>query len=216
MTWGSPGCPQYCLDAVRGGNDLIPCLNVTSNPLDFCCDGVPLCCDGGAGRFRLDSEGVPTKTLRSAASTATRLPKTSATRVSKTSTSTSTAVTSTADPTAVTNITSSPAPASTPDPPSSSALSSGAKAGIGIGAALGAIIVLAGSLWWWRKKRSNKPYNVPQDSTPLEPTVEEKGIHYSPGPHEMPGEMPGERKHEMPVGHSAWEMPERDDTRSIQ
>ncbi|KAI4217740.1 MAG: hypothetical protein LQ349_009049, partial [Xanthoria aureola] len=207
-------------DADTGGTDLISCENVTSNARDFCCDHNDFCCDDGAGRFRLDTAGEPKRTLGSAASTATKMPKTS----------TSTSATSISEATAAVPSGSPSAPPLIPDPelPSSPGLSTGAKAGIGIGAALGAIIVLAAIffLWKWRPSR-RAPTDVPHDDGPLVPHTDdrpqtgmiagpptaENDSYYGSGLYEMPGqqhrELSGRPQYEMPARHhsAAREMP---------
>ncbi|KAI4218993.1 MAG: hypothetical protein LQ349_008492 [Xanthoria aureola] len=228
-------------DADRGGNDLIPCENVTSNPLDFCCDGNSLCCDGGGGRFRLDSVGEPFRTLSSAAISATRQPKssTSSTKVASIPATTSTSATSIpAVPTNPASTSVSSPPPLIPDPPSASTdgLSTGAKAAIGIGAAFGSTIILAAMLWlWWRRKRSSTRTVQtlrPQDdghnnSTPdmmhqQQPAMAQNGSYYGSGLYELSGEhhreLSGKPHYEMPTGnhHPAWEMPERVRSRSLR
>ncbi|CAL8582515.1 hypothetical protein XPA_008172 [Xanthoria parietina] len=230
-------------DADRGGNDLIPCENVTSNPLDFCCDGNSLCCDGGGGRFRLDSVGEPFRTLSSAAISVTRQPKSStssSTKVASIPTTTSTSATSIpAVPTNPASTSVSSPPPLTPDPPSASPeLSTGAKAAIGIGAAFGSTILLAAILWlWWRRKRSSRTRTVqtlPPDngqlnnSTPdvmhqqQQPATAQNGSYYGSGLYELSGEhhreLSGKPHYEMPTGnhHPAWEMPERVRSRSLR
>ncbi|KAI4229374.1 MAG: hypothetical protein L6R36_000915 [Xanthoria steineri] len=218
-SWVSPDCPQYCLDADTGGTDLIPCENVTSNARDFCCDHNDFCCDDGAGRFRLDTAGEPKRTLGSAASTATKMPKTS----------TSTSATSTSEATTASPSGSASAGPLIPEPETSSpGLSTGAKVGIGIGAALGAIIVLAAVffLWKWRPSR-RPPTDTPRDDGPLFPHTDGKpptGItagpataenhsYYGSGLYEMAGqqhrELSGRPQYEMPARHhsAAREMP---------
>ncbi|KAI4104119.1 MAG: hypothetical protein LQ339_003972 [Xanthoria mediterranea] len=261
QSWG-PGCPQWCLghsalpelprdpqsltnptDADRGGNDLIPCENVTSNPLDFCCDGNSLCCDGGGGRFRLDSVGEPFRTLSSAAISATRQPKSSTSSKKVASIPATTSTSATSIPAVTTNPAStsvSSPPPLTPDPPSASpdGLSTGAKAAIGIGAAFGSTILLAAVLWlWWRKKRSSTRtvQTLPQDdgpnnnSTPNDmhqqqpPATAQNGSYYGSGLYELSGEhhreLSGKPHYEMPSGNhhqQAWEMPERVRSRSLR
>ncbi|KAL8889729.1 MAG: hypothetical protein Q9215_003026 [Flavoplaca cf. flavocitrina] len=227
-------------DAFKGGNDLIPCENVTSNPLDFCCDGVALCCDGGGGRFRLDSTGDPFRTLSSAAITATRLPSTSTSSRSTSSRSTSsrsaTSIsTSSASPIPTSSPVSPPAvrPPLTPEPPAG--LSTGAKVAIGIGAAFGTVILLfAAIVWfWWRRKRSNKrklPALAKDDSQNIDnqngnhqqPAATENNSYYGSGLYEMPGEqhreLAGRPHYEMPAGNQqpVWEMPVENRTRSLR
>ncbi|KAI7970372.1 hypothetical protein EIK77_006217 [Talaromyces pinophilus] len=91
---------------------------------------------------------------------------------------TSTPRTTTASSTSPTSVSASPAstalstsPTSTPTSTSTSSLSTGAKAGIGIGAALGALILLAGIIFFFIRRRrnnaaANKQKSMDTHSTP--------------------------------------------------
>ncbi|KZL63533.1 hypothetical protein CI238_02888 [Colletotrichum incanum] len=50
-SWNSPDCAHYCMNADRGGTDLISCSNVTGIGTSYCCDHAVNCCDSGVGRF---------------------------------------------------------------------------------------------------------------------------------------------------------------------
>ncbi|KAI4266161.1 MAG: hypothetical protein LQ337_008879 [Flavoplaca oasis] len=199
-------------DANTGGTDLIPCENVTSNPLDFCCDHTAFCCDSGAGRFRFDS-GEPTRTISSAASTATRSPAT-----------TSLPPISTPTPRPISNV-SSP----------SAGLSTGAKAAIGVGAALGIVlIILAVIFWLWRRRKRSSVQSAQslarvdsqnidnQNGKHQQPATMEDNSYYGSGLYEMPGEqhreLAGRPHYEMPAAnhHPAWEMPVETRTSSLR
>lgn len=188
------------IEADTGGTDLINCQNVTSNARDYCCDHTNDCCDTGVGRFRLDSVGTPVKTIRSSDSTATRelssatsfrhTTSTSAPRRSTTADSTSTTVAATET---------TPQASSSSPPDTSSRLSGGAKAGIGVGAALGAIVVLGVIFWLWGRGFARRK------------GASEKSSHMGFKPHELSGErrqeLPGEQAQEMSAPSPAWELP---------
>ncbi|KAL8646730.1 MAG: hypothetical protein Q9226_006735 [Calogaya cf. arnoldii] len=105
------------------------------------------------------------------------------------------------------------APTGSPYSTSSSRLTSGAKAGIGIGAALGTIAILAFILWWWRssKRTSARLAALERSVIQHEPSSAEKGVRNSHEPHELGGkflhEMSGEHHHEMLAANPAWEVP---------
>jgi len=81
----------------------------------------------------------------------------------------------------------------------------GGKIGIGIGAGCAAIGVLAGILWWRRRKPARR--NAPQPSLLDEPPPEGDMNHIH---HIVPEiqELSSERHHEMPVENPVWELPE--------
>ena len=197
------------IEADTGGTDLINCQNVTSNARDYCCDHTNDCCDTGVGRFRLDSVGTPIKTIRSSASTATR-ELSSATSSSRRTTSTSAPERSTADistsrTVTATETSSQASPSSAPD--TSSRLSGGAKAGIGVGAALGAVGVLGLIFSMWKRGFARRKGGLEERRQ----GDKEDGSHTDFRLHELSGEgrneLPGERPQEMSAPTPAWELP---------
>ncbi|KAI1644748.1 uncharacterized protein F4817DRAFT_346171 [Daldinia loculata] len=177
--WDSENCANYCLGASRGGTDLISCANVTQDDTSYCCNGAENCCDSGDGRFSVGPHNPTTSATWNAASTKFIVVGTTST-TSSTRTTPSTSTTSTKDPTtssasdlATPNAASgdftSGAPtntdvASQPDNTSSvgteasspSDLSDGAKAGIGIGAVIGVILIVGLIYALWRLQKMNK------------------------------------------------------------
>jgi len=185
---------------------LITCANATHNTLDYCCDHTKDCCDTGVGRFRLDSAGTPITTVAAGASTATRRSSSSTSLATSTSSPSASGASSAA---AATRTIISPAPVQSTPPATysataSSGISMGAKIGIGIGAGCAAIGVLAGILWWRRRKPARQ--NAPQRSLLDEPPPEGDMNHIR---HIVPEiqELSSERYHEMPAGNPVWELP---------
>lgn len=192
---------------------MINCQNVTANARDVCCDHTNDCCDTGVGRFRLDSVGTPVTTIRSSAITATReLLSSSATSSFRQTTSTSApgrSSTASSSTSRTVTATGTPAPASTSSAPdTSSRLSGGAKAGIGVGAALGAIVVLGVIFWLWKRVFARRKGGEEQRRK----DASRKTNHTESGLHELSGqgrsELPGERPQEMSsTASQAWELP---------
>lgn len=195
---------------------MINCQNVTSNARDYCCDHTNACCDTGVGRFRLGSAGTSVAIIRSSASTATRDLASSATSslrlitVSTSGTSRATGLSTSA----VTGRASTPASSSS-NFDTSSGLSTGAKAGIGVGAALGGIVVLSIIYLLWRKRKLKKiTHAYPHELSAAgrnQPRELSVGGHVKPP--ELSGEgrneLPGERPQEMSAApNPAWELPE--------
>ncbi|KAI0116792.1 hypothetical protein F4814DRAFT_413987 [Daldinia grandis] len=207
--------------ASQGGIDLISCSNVTKDDTWYCCNGVENCYDSGDGRFSVGSHNPTTSATWNAASTKFIVLET-------TSSTSSTIAISTKDSTAsisksiLPNTTSGDStlgiPANTdiasqPDntsvvgtaASSSSDLSDGAKAGIGIGAVIGVLFIvgLIYALWRLQKMKKmfakehagNRYYKTPMYRVNVAPPVPPKSKgqiselygHYSPL-HELPAE----------------------------
>lgn len=142
-----------------GGTDLISCSNVTDTDTSYCCDHTVNCCDSGVGRFEvLPLEPQTWATLNTASSkyivvrtladesTSTSLAilasttAASSTFASTTTTASSIAVVATAEPTEA-------------EP---EGLTGAAKAGIGIGVSVGALLVVAVVFLLWKIWRNKK------------------------------------------------------------
>ncbi|KAH9893667.1 hypothetical protein F4778DRAFT_290116 [Xylariomycetidae sp. FL2044] len=170
------GCAPYCLSA-PGGHDLISCYNSTSDSTSYCCGGQSFCCDNGDGRFQVLPEDpvifsewndqLGRYVVKSSSSSTVSPTASSSTSTASASTSAESASTSTlsflsstlplSSPT--TTDAASPAADSQPAsslPPSSSELSTGAKAGIGVGATAGAFLLFAVGYLLWRMRKMEK------------------------------------------------------------
>ncbi|AEO66599.1 uncharacterized protein THITE_118802 [Thermothielavioides terrestris NRRL 8126] len=152
------------------GPDLISCSNVTKNPTDFCCDNDAGCCDSGIGRFSLlPSDPQPWATWDGTKSQYVVVkplsPATAATTGTSTSISTSTSVPATTTTTASLAASTSssalgaaiaPTLAASPQAGGSPSLSTAAKAGIGVGAAVGAAMLGVIAFLLWKLNQSKK------------------------------------------------------------
>ncbi|KAF3064354.1 hypothetical protein GL218_01035 [Daldinia childiae] len=189
--WDSKNCAKYCLGASRGGTDLISCANVTRDDTSYCCNGAENCCDSGDGRFSVGPHNPTTSATWNAASTKFIVVGTTSTTSSTSSTSIKDSTTSTSDsatPNATSDNFTSGAPtntdvASQSDNTSSvgtaasisSDLSDGAKAGIGIGAVIGVLLIVGLIYALWRLQKMNKMLAKERsgnqyDQTPVYPT----------------------------------------------
>ncbi|KAI0468270.1 hypothetical protein F4859DRAFT_491027 [Xylaria cf. heliscus] len=163
QSWSDPACPRYCLSFKFGGEDLIPCTNVTKDNVSYCCDGaIDNCCNSGDGRFQVLP--YPTSAIATWNAAATQFKLLPGVSISS-STSSSSTVSSSTTTTTLPSSTTSSAP-TTPPPSSSSAapdtstgnsgLSTGAQAGIGVGVAGGVVLAaLLGYLFWRVQKTQN-------------------------------------------------------------
>lgn len=208
-------CPSYCsgisdplffdrsmkcklmnqADDPKGGSFLISCQNVTGSDLDVCCNGKYDCCNSGVGRIRLRSRGKPVRVI----TPDDRMPVSMATSVH-----------SSASPMS-TSLQSSP---SLPSSPTSSTISQGAKVGIGVGATISAISLIALVFFlWYRRKRARASKN--SSSIEQDAYVVRKGLHEMPNnsacvrlnASEMIAELPWEWKFELQAKETTHEMP---------
>ncbi|KAI1799654.1 hypothetical protein F4811DRAFT_568002 [Daldinia bambusicola] len=196
--WNSGNCANYCLGASLGGTDLISCANVTKDDTSYCCNGAENCCDSGDGRFSVGPHNPTPSATWNAASTKFIL-------VGVTSTSSSTRTAPSTPPQSVTTeSTTSPPGSTTSDSTTSSKfpnniptstniasqpentfdlskgstspnLSDGAKAGIGIGVAVGTLLIVGLIFALWRLKKMNdmlakNQYGNQNDQPPTYPT----------------------------------------------
>ncbi len=97
----------------------------------------------------------------------------------------------------------SPAPTSTnisPSSASSGGLSTGAKAGIGVGAAFGAVFLLAIPVYVWRRKVSGKPLSPYEDSRNVPATLR---ATLSPElPHRQYPELGSDQREPRPLSYA--------------
>jgi len=156
------------------GWDLVSCANVTQSDTSYCCDTMPNCCNGGVGRFDVlpahpalwaqFDEAKTRYVVQTPLATAA-----SSSSTTSTSSTTSSATTSTAasggpsQQSSATDHVSAPPSSGTRLPPAQTAqaatttgLSTAAQAGIGVGAAVGALLVAAVAYLWWRLRKSEQ------------------------------------------------------------
>ncbi|KAI1277935.1 hypothetical protein F5Y07DRAFT_362077 [Xylaria sp. FL0933] len=160
----------YFIGFDMGGEDLIPCNNVTRDHISYCCDHIANCCDSGDGRF--DVLPYPTSiiaTWNSASSEFHVLSGTSSTSSSSSSilpTSTSSPTTTAAFST-TSSATATPATSSSTTPNSSendSGLSKDAQIGIGVGVAGGVVLAALLAYLFWRVHKTHSAVKQRQDS----------------------------------------------------
>ncbi|KAH6613602.1 hypothetical protein B0J18DRAFT_60615 [Chaetomium sp. MPI-SDFR-AT-0129] len=168
QNWNSVECPRFCVLNPKLGPDLISCSNVTNTDTSYCCDHDPgPCCDSGNGRFdifpshpevlaRWDTEFRLFTTVQqttssssssaSSSSSTTTTPSATSTQSQPHSshpTSSPTTATTGTKPPVETTPSSSTFPQSSSSSPPSTGLSTAAKAGIGVGAALIGLALIA-------------------------------------------------------------------------
>ena len=128
---------------------IVSCKNVTGNDRDFCCERRPGCCDSGVGRFRLNGAGKVLFTM-----TTPEPPEATGTVLADDSPTSNPAVIT---DWAAKSTSSNGWPSSTPSSQSDSTLSVAARAGIGAGVSLCAIILIAVItclvVFWLRKRK---------------------------------------------------------------
>ncbi|KAK3347273.1 hypothetical protein B0T25DRAFT_584295 [Lasiosphaeria hispida] len=157
QAWSSSACPLYCLSANTGGTDLISCSNVTRSDTSYCCDHNAFCCDSGVGRFDV----VPSKpqtwaTWSAAASQFVVVNPLSTAAASSSPSSTLASKTSNA-PFLTTTPPGNDTTSGTPQPSQpAQGLTAGAQAGIGVGAAVGALLIAAVVFLLWKMKKNKK------------------------------------------------------------
>ncbi|GAW22810.1 hypothetical protein ANO14919_123530 [Xylariales sp. No.14919] len=205
QSWSDPACPRYCLGKLwplissdpktwvsafvvvsdptcsrlgskTGGEDLIPCNNVTKDNVSYCCnDGIENCCNSGDGRFEVLP--YPTSAIATWNSGATQFMILPGVETSTTSsTSSSSTVSSTKTVLASSTISLAPttplsSPSAVPDTSKGdSELSTGAKIGIGVGVAGGVVLgALLAHLFWKVHKtqdalKEQQAINSPQET----------------------------------------------------
>lgn len=180
---------------------MISCSNVTKDETSYCCDGTINCCERGVGRFSvLPSNPTPTATwddLRtrfmlvvtssssSSQQSSSRLssvspPPSSSSRRTESSTrpessdtsTTSTTASRTESITIVDNSNATEIPTGASE--NTTTLSTGAKAGIGVGAAVGVGLVAAIFYLIWKLRRKDRiASQVPTYYTGMQPTPQQ-------------------------------------------
>ncbi|KAK4151131.1 transcription initiation factor IID, 18kD subunit-domain-containing protein [Chaetomidium leptoderma] len=223
-TWRSPECAPYCMGERGRGADLVSCSNVTGTNSFFCCSGVADCCDSGVGRFEAppadpftwavwEKTGYAVLTPRSASSPSASSPSSSSsqtTGISETPSTSPTGAAADGDQTSGTRVPKETAPPGGSETNQSSAesnesagLSTAAQAGIGVGVAVGALLVAAVAFLWWKLSKTQRAVAAAnqasrwQDSHPAQP---QGSTYYPQDPHRK-YELQGERgTHELP-GH---------------
>ncbi|KAI1502459.1 hypothetical protein F5X99DRAFT_427086 [Biscogniauxia marginata] len=150
--WGAAACAHYCLGSSSGGVNLISCSNVTDDDTSFCCDGNELCCDTGDGVFSVAPHNPTTVAIWHTRSS--RFVVLDAISTSAPATSSGPPTSSSIQTTQATQ-TSSQLPTVSTSSGDSSDLSTGARAGIGVGAGIAGVIIIAlvYALWRLRKTR---------------------------------------------------------------
>lgn len=157
-----------CVDTEGAVQDLVSCSNVTGSDTSYCCAGAVNCCDGGVGRFNI----LPSKPQTWAMWDASSAEYLVVTPLARTGSASRTAVATSATPTPDASgrtrslTTASQTPAQTGTAPGQSegsqgstpsgGLSQGAQAGIGVGAAVGVLLISAVGYLWWKLKRTKK------------------------------------------------------------
>lgn len=141
---------------------MISCANVTDADTSYCCDHMPNCCNSGVGRFNVlppepdiwarwnrDSEeySVVGTMFEDTATTTSSQPRPTTSRAPATTTNES-----------QTTASQIPEPKESIDDPNEEeeSLSTGAMAGIGVGAAIGVLLVVAVSFLLWKLRRQKK------------------------------------------------------------
>ncbi|KAM5368601.1 hypothetical protein ACJA88_010951 [Fusarium oxysporum] len=171
--WESPECAMFCLGADTGGTDLISCSNITGSDTSYCCDHNTNCCNSGVGRFNVlpsDPEVWATwnrkatrydvvGTMFSGQSTT----ETASTTTDVTSSTASASFTTTSDA----SIPSSSVPDTREPSETPAGLSTGAKAGIGAGVSVGAIMAVAVIYLFWKMRRNEKAAKQGEQQPPL-------------------------------------------------
>ncbi|KAL2127077.1 hypothetical protein VTI74DRAFT_11373 [Chaetomium olivicolor] len=169
-TWQAPECQTFCIPmAQNGGWAMERCSAVTDADV-YCCNGTaPDCCDTPAARITLGTSppftwatwvgsGTGFNSVVTPLPSTTRSSSTSAKTTTGSSTSsTSTTATSPAE-TSQPNSAGQSQPSSSPQglDSSSASLSTGAKVGIGLGSAVGALLIALLAFFLWRANRNNR------------------------------------------------------------
>jgi hypothetical protein len=130
----------FITDASTGGTDLISCANVTGSTADYCCDHTNDCCDTGVGRFQILPTNPSTSAIWIASATAFSVVR------ALSSTSSSDMASQTTGSSAIPSNTKSP----------STGLSTGAKAGIGVGVSIAGLFIAGILFFYWRYRMSNR------------------------------------------------------------
>lgn len=154
QTWLSQECPGWCKrefsevsagsapsltahpEVKDSGANIISCQNVTHDAADYACESPANGCDSGIYRFRIDPDYVTEAVYISSAGSFSLEPQ------SSTSTALSTSAASSGVVALTTSSTQTSATA-TSTPLSPPGLTTGAKAGIGVGAAVGILLIVA-------------------------------------------------------------------------
>ncbi|KAK4656283.1 hypothetical protein QC762_309960 [Podospora pseudocomata] len=218
----SADCPKPCGNGTPG--DIVSCSNVTNTDTAFCCPEDAGCCDSGNGQFDVFpsrpkvwaewSKSSKKFVVLDALATSTTS-RSSSTRVSTSTTPIETVSDTKTDSTS-NRETASPSPSSTPDfsvppesntsplpvPPASEGLTTGAKAGIAVGAVAGTILLIAVVFMAYKLKKYKQgqggsyEHHTPQSnwSTAVTEANGNNGTGYVYGT--APKELP-----------SAWERP---------
>ncbi|KAI0505612.1 hypothetical protein F5B22DRAFT_627124 [Xylaria bambusicola] len=193
QSWTDPACPKYCLSFNTGGEDLIPCNNVTNDHISYCCNGaIADCCDSGDGRFDVfpyptliiaswNSASKEFQVLPGAFSTSSSSPSIMPTSTSSLTTTVAFSTTSSAPMNTVTS------PSTIPDhTKNDSELSQGAKIGIGVGVGGGVLLaaLLAYLIWRTHKTHSavKQQQNLNLHSHPPSTMMMDNGLPQSYAP----------------------------------
>ncbi|VUC34398.1 unnamed protein product [Clonostachys rosea] len=167
--WDSEYCPQFCLDTdANDGVGMKSCSSTTKKDTSYCCwYSADSCCSTGVGRIELlpsnpdiwasydnsssSYDVVKSRTLISSSSTQLSTSTSSSSSSTSSATSSATTTTSAASPTSTSDESNSGS--------SSGGLTTGAKAGIGVGVTLGVIALLCLGFflnrWYEAKKRAD-------------------------------------------------------------
>ncbi|KAI1468963.1 uncharacterized protein F4812DRAFT_353003 [Daldinia caldariorum] len=214
--WDSGNCANYCLGASLGGTDLVSCANVTKDDTSYCCNGAENCCDSGDGRFSVGPHNPTTSATWNAVSTkfilvgitstssstrtASSIPTASLTRESTTSPPGSTTANSTISGELPNDIPTSTNIVSQPESTfnlnqgtaTSSDLSDGAKAGIGIGVAIGTLLIvgLIYALWRLKKMKNRLAKDQPGNQNNQAPTFPTSEVLMPPNNVNMTSALP--------------------------
>lgn len=174
---------------LENGMDLVSCSNVTHVDTSYCCATQMGCCDSGVGRFEVlpaqpntwavwDSSKtlysvvtpLPTSSSSSSSAISTSSATSSAASTTGSASRSETSATDTSGASRLSTQTGPPEQAATnSNTPTtgasqSSGLSTAAQAGIGAGAAVGALLVAAVAYMWWKMQKMQQGRGGPSGS----------------------------------------------------
>ncbi|KAH6641907.1 transcription initiation factor IID, 18kD subunit-domain-containing protein [Chaetomium tenue] len=212
-TFKSPACPDICTNHRTGVWDVVNCLNTTGVDTIYCCYGMENCCEQGNGRFQLlpppshtwavyNSEltqydvVTPLSTATSSASMSTTSTSSDASDTSDASSTTSgtSASTSGSEQPEETGGSSQAGTDSSTNSNEPTGLSTAAQAGIGVGAAVGAILIIGMAYLAWQLSKTKKALAADSQwqAVTTYPPAAPSSAYYSQDPahkHEVQGDL---------------------------
>ncbi|CZR66647.1 uncharacterized protein PAC_16548 [Phialocephala subalpina] len=158
QTWESPYCLKLCTTGAGATGD----VEITAcDDGSYCCgQNNATCCDAGEGLFIVNNQVSLTKSTSSSSSSSSTSTSSSSSSTNLPSSSSSSTTSTTTLPATVSTVTNSSSPSPSPSS-TNSGLSTGAKAGIAVGAVLGALAIAGAVLFLRKKKKAGGPEAEP-------------------------------------------------------